>query len=52
MKKHSMYYLSFSVILFGQEELYICNTKIRKVNFMFFEKDIINQSFTAYTNLD
>ena len=43
-------FIFFSVILFGQEELYICNTKSEGKFYISLKKDIINQSFTAYTN--
>ena len=43
-------FIFFSVILFGQEQLYICNTKSEGKFYVFLKKDTINQSFIAYTN--
>ena len=43
-------FIFFSVILFGQEQLYICKTKSEGEFYVFLKKDTINQSFIAYTN--
>ena len=43
-------FIFFSATLFGQEQLYICNTKSEGKFYVFLKNDTIKQSFIAYTN--